>query len=312
MKVLVYNHIAEHYLRMLNEQFPEIEVAAGKERPVFYKHIGDADVLLAWKFPLDGLSQARKLRWIQLTSAGVDHLCPAADSLRDVVITNARGIHADVMADFAIGAITMLHWNFLRLLREQQARQWNHRFTEPLASKTVGVVGLGAIGQAIARRAAGAGMTVLGARRTPEPVEGVSRVFGPDHLRDMLALCDFVVLVVPQTPETDRMIGEAELRAMRRTAHLINIARGSVVDEPALIRALQERWIAGAALDVFAKEPLPADSPFWTMEHVIITPHVAGEPVNYAGRVMEIFAENLKRWAQGQPLRNVIDLSRGY
>lgn len=312
MKVLVYNHIADHYRRMLNEQFPELEVAAGKERPIVDEHIGDAEVLLTWKFPLAALDKAKKLRWIQLTSAGVDHLRPATDRLRHIVVTNARGIHADVMADYAMGTITMLQWNFRQLLREQQARQWNHRFTEPLASRTLGVIGLGAIGQEIARRGASIGMTVVGTKRTPGSVEGVSRVFGPDHLREMLSLCDFVILVVPQTPETDRMIGEAELRAMQRTAFLVNIARGSVVDEPALIRALQERWIAGAALDVFAQEPLPADSPFWEMDTVIITPHVAGEPVNYAGRVMGIFAENLKRWAEGQPLRNVVDLARGY
>lgn len=312
MKVLVYHRRAEEYRRMIRERFPDLEVAAGEEEGTLHQHIADAEVLICWRFPVGVLKGAKKLRWIQLTSAGIDHLLGVQEDLRSVTVTNAKGIHGQVMADYTFGAMVMLHWNFPGLLRDQQARRWQHRFTGPLAGKTLGVVGVGAIGGEIARRGPGFGMTVVGVKRTPAPADGVSRIFGPDRLREMLPLCDFVVLVVPATPETRRMIGEAELRAMKRTAYLINIARGSVVDEAALIRGLLEGWIAGAALDVFEKEPLPAASPLWAMENVIITPHIAGEPDAYARRVMEIFGENVARWRAGQPLRNVVDFDRGY
>jgi phosphoglycerate dehydrogenase-like enzyme len=312
MKLVICNHLADEYHRMVRERFPQVEVAAGKTGEIVWQQIEDAEVLLAWKFPIEALERARKLRWIQCTGAGIEHLLPGREQLRDVVVTNARGIHADVMADYTFGAMVMLQWNFPRLFREQQARRWQHRFTEPLAGKTIGVIGLGSIGREIARRGPGFGMTVLGVKRSPGPVEGVSRVVGPDRVREVLPACDFVVLVLPGTAQTRHLVGEPELRAMKRTASLINIGRGSVVDEPALVRALQGGWIAGAALDVFEQEPLPAESPLWAMENVIITPHIAGEPAGYDRRVMEIFADNLARWTKGDPLRNVVDLDRGY
>ena len=312
MKILVYHGRAETYRALLAERFPDLEVAAGASDEVLDCHVEDAEVLLAWRFPVNALKRARRLRWIQLTSAGVDHVLDGVAELRAVVVTNTRGIHAELMADYAMGAMVMLQWSFPRLLRQQQARSWRHQYTEPLAGKTLGVVGVGAIGGEIARRGAAAGMTVLGMRRDPRPVGGVERMFGPAELREMLPLCDFVVLVVPATPATRRMVGEGELRRMRRTAFLVNVARGSVVDEPALVRALEEGWIAGAALDVFETEPLPATSPLWAMENVIVTPHIAGEPDDYPRRVMTVFEENIRRFREGRPLVNVVDLDRGY
>lgn len=312
MKILVYHGRAETYRALLAERFPDLEVAAGASDEVLDRHVEDAEVLLAWRFPVHALKRARRLRWIQLTSAGVDHVLDGVAELRDVVVTNTRGIHAELMADYAMGAMVMLQWSFPRLLRQQQARSWRHQYTEPLAGKTLGVVGVGAIGGEIARRGGAAGMTVLGMRRDPRPVEGVERMFGPAELREMLSLCDFVVLVVPATPATHRMVGEGELRRMRRSAFLVNVARGSVVDEPALVRALEEGWIAGAALDVFETEPLPATSPLWAMENVIVTPHIAGEPDDYPRRVMIVFEENIRRFREGRPLVNVVDLDRGY
>lgn len=312
MNVLIYHRRADEYLRLIRERLPDLAVIVEDRADALAEQIRHAEVLLGWQFPLEALHAGRRLRWIQLTSAGVEHLLPAREQLRHVVVTNARGIHAALVADYTLGVMVMLQWNFLRLLREQETRQWRHRYTEPLASKTLGVVGVGAIGAEIARRGASFGMTVVGLRRTPAPVEGVSRMFGPDQLLEMLSLCDFVVLVVPATPETQRMVGERELRAMKRTAYLINIARGSVLDEPAFVRALRDGWIAGAALDVFEREPLPIDSPLWAMDNVIITPHIAGEPAEYARRVVDIFAENVRRWRAGEPLQNVVDFAKGY
>ena len=182
----------------------------------------------------------------------------------------------------------------------------------PLAGKTLGIVGVGAIGSEIARRARSFRMKVVGVKRNPLPMPEVNQIFGPDRLHEMLSLADFVVILVPATPETYRMIGESELRAMKRTAYLVNIARGTVLVESALVRALQENWIAGAVLDVFEKEPLPGDSPLWTIENVLVTPHLSGNLRDYANRVMAIFTENYQRWKAGNQLLNVVDLERGY
>jgi len=312
MKLLVYHGRGDEYRRLIAGRCPDLQVAAAAEPEALTRELPGAEILLTFRLPLEGLRHAGRLRWLQLTSAGADHLLPAAELLRAVTVTNARGIHAELMADYVFGVLVMQQWDFPRLLRQQAARLWRHQFTEPLAGKILGVVGLGAIGAEIARRAPSFGLIVLGLRRTVAPVPGIRRVYGPDRLREMLGQCDFVVLVVPETPETRGMIGEAELRAMKPTARLVNIARGAVVDEAALLRALREGWIAGAALDVLAEEPPPPDHPVWGLDNVILTPHIAGEPARYVERVVEIFVDNHRRWTAGQPLRNVVDLTRGY
>ena len=315
MKILVYHPRAETYRALIGGRFPEIEVAtvAPEQAPEQVEgEIADADVLLAFRFPLAALSRARRLRWVQVTSAGVEHLVDARDALRGVIVTNASGIHAALMADYAVGVMVMLQWNFPRLIRQQAAREWRFQATEPLAGKCLGVVGVGAVGGEIARRGAAMGMEVLGVRRDPQPADGVARMFPPDRFAEVLALSDFVVLAVPATPATRHLVGEGELARMRRGAFLINVARGSVVDEGALVRALVAGTIAGAALDVVETEPLPATSPLWAMENVILTPHISGEPEDYPRRVMTVFGENLARWRAGQPLTNVVDLDRGY
>jgi phosphoglycerate dehydrogenase-like enzyme len=297
---------------MIRERIPEMEVFAGTGEETLFQHIADADMMIAWRFPMEVLQQAGKLRWIQLTSAGIDHLLGAREFLRGVVVTNTRGIHVHIMADYTFAAILALQWGFPHLLREQGAKKWITRDTEPLAGKTLGIVGVGAIGSEIARRAQSFQMKVVGVKRNPLPMTEVNQIFGPDRLHEMFSLADFVVILVPATPETYRMIGESELRAMKRTAYLINIARGTVVVESALVRALQENWIAGAVLDVFEKEPLPEDSPLWTLENVIVTPHLSGNLQDYANRVMVIFGENYQRWKAGKQLLNVVDLEKGY
>lgn len=312
MKVVVYNRMAEQYRSALAERAPDLTVVAGYDEAFLREHIGDADVLLTFRFPTGYLAQAKRLRWIQLTSAGVEQVLSAPEFRRDVVVTNTRGIHGDVMAEYTAAVMLALRWRLPALVRDQQARRWRPAMVEPLAGATLGVVGLGAIGGAIARRGASLGMRVLGVRRTPAPVDGVERVYGPDGLLEMLPECDFVVLVVPTTGETTRMIGAAELAAMKPTACLVNVARGSVVDEAALVAALREGRLGGAALDVFDEEPLPPDSPFWDLENVLVTPHIAGMPVDYWQRVLDIFLDNVARWRAGQPLRNRVDPERGY
>jgi phosphoglycerate dehydrogenase-like enzyme len=312
MKLLIYHRRAEELHAFIGAAVPDLDVAAGFDDATLDRHLDSADAIIAFKLPLDRLVRAKRLRWIQLTSAGAEQLLEARDRLGAVVVTNTRGIHADLMADYALGVLVMLQWDFPRMLRDQQARTWNQRLAMPLAGKTLGVVGTGAIGGEIVRRAAVFGMDVLAIRRTPGAVDGAGEVLTADRLREALPRCDFVVLVVPVTAATRSMIGDAELRAMKREGFLVNIARGSVVDERALIAALREGVIAGAALDVFDEEPLPADSPLWTLPNVILTPHVAGEPADYARRVADVFLDNIARWRRDEPLRNVVDLEQGY
>jgi phosphoglycerate dehydrogenase-like enzyme len=312
VKVLVHHRCAEEYRCLIRERFPELEVIAGYGEEILSKYIADPDILIFWQFPPEALKKATRLRWIQTTGAGVEHLMEARQNLRDVVVTNTRGMHADIMADYTLGAILMLQWDFSNFFGDQQLRKWTHKFFEPLAGKTLGIVGLGAIGCEIARRAQSFQMNVIGVKRNPAPMKEIKQVFGPDRLHEMLSLSDYVVLVVPVTPETYQMIGESELRAMKKTACLINIARGSVVVESTLVRALRENWIAGAVLDVFEKEPLPEESSLWTLENVVITPHSAGNIQDYPKRVIEIFGKNYLRWKDGKPLLNVVDLARGY
>jgi phosphoglycerate dehydrogenase-like enzyme len=311
-KLLIYHARAEELRQLITERVSGLDVAAGFDDASLERHIGDAEALLAWKFPLAVLERARALRWIQLSSAGAEQLLPARDRLGSIVVTNTRGIHVDLMADYAFAAMVALNMHFPKFFANQQARTWEQRLSVPLAGRTLGVIGAGAIGGEIARRGAAFGMQVLAVKRTATAVEGAAEVVAPDRLHDVLGRSDFAVLVVPQTAATRGMMGEAALRAMKRTGYLINIARGSVVDEAALVRALREQWIAGAALDVFEEEPLPAESPLWSLPNVIVTPHVAGEPADYARRVAEVFVDNLMRVRRGEPFRNVVDFDRGY
>jgi phosphoglycerate dehydrogenase-like enzyme len=230
-----------------------------------------------------------------------------------ITVTNARGIHGDLMADYVMGGITVMHWDFRAFLREQADKKWNFRMVSPLADKSLGVIGLGSVGSAIARRAKSAGMAVLGTRRNAsQPVQGVDQLFAADALKEMLSLCDFVVVAVPSTSETVGLLGAAEFACMRRTAFLLNVARGNVIVEKELIDALQAGTMAGAMLDVFECEPLPQDSPLWNMPNVIVTSHVSGMPTEYVQRAFAIVAENIERFLSGRALMNVVDLRRGY
>jgi phosphoglycerate dehydrogenase-like enzyme len=197
----------------------------------------------------------------------------------------------------------------------KQNQVWQRHLPDQLCGKTLGVVGLGTIGEGIARAAKAFDMRVVATRRrvTEHKASPVADALYPaDKLVEMLGKSDFVVVAVALTDETRKLIGERELRAMKPTAYIINIARGAVIDEAALTRALKERWIAGAGLDVFEREPLPQDNELWTLPNVIITPHVAGIMPDYNARAVEVFCENLRRYLAGQPLMNVIDRSRGY
>ena len=311
-RIVVYHRDAGAYLSALRVLAPHADARGTSDAQALRQWIADADVLVSHVFPLDVLDAATSLRWIQVTSAGTEFLAPAAARLADVAVTNARGVHAQPIADYVMTAAVMLQSSWPDFVREQAAHRWRRRPVQTLTGTTMGIVGLGSTGQEIARRAVVSGMRVLGVRRSGEPMAGVDAVYPPERLGTFLAQCDFVVLALPATRSTRALLGAAQFRAMKRSAFVINIARGSIVDEPALVHALESGTIAGACLDVFAVEPLPEDSPLWSLRNVIVTPHIAGMRADYEPRLMEIFVDNLARFEAGEPLRNRVDPERDF
>jgi phosphoglycerate dehydrogenase-like enzyme len=230
-----------------------------------------------------------------------------------VVLTSSIGIHVG-LPDHIMGMILMFARRLHVALRNQMARKWDRGAAvgEEIAGKVLGVLGLGAIGRALAARAAAFEMRVIGTKRSMEPIPHVERVYPPDQTDEVLRAADYLVIALPLTKATQGIIDARALGLMKRSSVLINIGRGQVVVEEALVDALRNKTIAGAGLDVFEREPLPADSPLYEMENVIITPHVAGASHTYYDRAIPLFCQNLRRYLDGQPLLNVVDPGRGY
>ncbi|HVQ75627.1 MAG TPA: D-2-hydroxyacid dehydrogenase [Candidatus Binatia bacterium] len=271
--------------------------------------IGEAEILYAWDFPRSLLRRAGRLRWVQSTGAGVEKLL-GPELSPDVVVTRAAGIFGPWMAEYALGWCLWVTQR-VEVFRSQQARrQWRPVDPCRLRGATLAVVGLGDIGRTIARTARAFGMTVLGVSRSGRRVPGVDRVYRATAIRTALSRADFAVLTVPLTAHTRGFVGARELAAMKRSAWLVNVGRGAVVDEVALVRALSSRRIAGAVLDVFEREPLPPDHPLWRLRNAVVTPHISGPST--PAEVSVIFNENLRRWVAGRPLRHVVDRRRGY
>ncbi len=278
--------------------------------------LADAEALYGWiwHLPFNLLSRAPRLKWIQVMSAGVDRL-PKEILQSRILITNAGGVHAIPIGEFVIYLMLSLAKQSARCFVMKQEKTWKRFRAAVLHSQTVGIVGLGHIGREVARLAKGFGMRVVATRYSATKRGGsrhVDQTYPRDRLPDLLAESDFVVLAVPLTPETKRLIGEAELRAMKPGAYFINVARGEIVDEEALIRALEENRIAGAGLDVFATEPPPPESKIWSLPNVIYSPHIAGEIEDYEMRATEILCENLRRFSEGKKLMNLVDPEKGY
>jgi phosphoglycerate dehydrogenase-like enzyme len=269
-----------------------------------------AEVLYAWKFPPELYPRAARLRWLQAMGAGVDWaLVPALPS--GVAVTRAPGVFGPWMREYVLGWCLAVTQRMQTYRAAQRERRWRADvIPERLAGKTLVIVGLGDIGRAVARAARGLGMRVVGVSRAGRPLRDAARVYRLRDLGRALAEGDFVVLVLPLTPATRGLIGAAALARMRGTAWLLNIGRGAVVDEGALVTALRERRIAGAVLDVFAREPLPADHPLWALDNAVITPHISGPST--APEIAPVFNDNLGRWLAGRPLRHVVDRARGY
>lgn len=274
-----------------------------------------AEVLFTFRFPVEWLQQAPNLHWVQLTSAGVDHMLDAGlfAARPDLRVTTASGIHAIPMGEHIIGSILAFSRGLIGAVRAQTERRWDRYAPNEAYGKTLGIVGYGPIARRVAALAHALGMRVQVVRRHPgPPAPPVERFYFPEDLHVLLAASDYVLLAAPLTPSTQGLIDAAALAHLRPTAVLINVARGGLVDEPALIAALQTGRLGGAALDVFAQEPLPTDSPLWAMPNVLITPHLAGANPQYNARATALFCDNLRRYLAGEPLLNEVDPARGY
>jgi phosphoglycerate dehydrogenase-like enzyme len=307
----------------LRQDFPDIGVVHLRDYDRAEQELCDTEVLIAWSLHGDQFLLAKKLRWIHSTAAAVHALMSPELAASNVVVTNARSVHAPVVAEHAIALIFAMAKRIPSAVRHQLAREWAQtemweeqpRACE-LAGSTLGMIGYGAIGQEVAKRATALGMSVLAVRRHANRTNDVRgeqvQVFGPDDLNHVLAHSDFVVLAPPLTPETTGMIGAAELAAMKKDAYLINVGRGALIDEPALLSALECEQIGGAALDVFLQEPLPPESPLWAAPNVLITPHSASFTAKMWERHYAHFTANLRRYRRGEPLDGTVDVTAGY
>ncbi|MBX6377624.1 MAG: D-2-hydroxyacid dehydrogenase [Clostridia bacterium] len=299
------------------ESLPGVRLIVTQGREAFRAVLPEAEVLFGGHLRTQDLERAARLRWVQVASAGVETWPMAELARRGIVLTNARGMAADTVADHAFLFMLALSRSLPAFLAQQTARRWERSApVRELAGQTCGIIGFGGIGQAVAKRAIAAGMRVLALRRRPQPQaeqpQADVEVLPTEAMDRLLSESDFLVLTCALTPETRHLIDGHALNRVKPGAYLINVARGAVVDTEALVEALRQGRLAGAGLDVFEEEPLPPDHPLWSIPGVLITPHVAGSLRDYDGRAAALFADNLERYLRGAPLLNVVDLRTGY
>jgi phosphoglycerate dehydrogenase-like enzyme len=291
----------------------------GRDIVVFHREedlragLPEVEVLLAFRPPRGIWAGAHKLRFIQMMGAGVDALLPAPDLPARTLIANARGMHGAQMAELCFALLLGLAKRIPHALEQQKAGLWKMYGSPLVSGKTLGILGLGAIGAAIAERAVPFGLRVIGTQREPKRVPGVSSVVtGASGTEQVLRESDYLVVLLPLTPETRGSIGARELDLLKPGAILINLARGGIVDEAALLERLQSGRIGGAGLDVFEQEPLPASHPLWRAPNAILTPHIGGLEPDYMKRLTALAVENVSRLERGLPLLNPVDRARGY
>ena len=311
--ILVYAHLETRHLEQIRAVDPRVRVTLVTDQPRGTDGVRTAEILVGWNIPREAVQRATGLKWIHSTAAGVDQLLYPEIRERGIILTASMGIHHQLV-EHIFAFLLALERRLHVAMRLQLQRKWDrtHTVGDELSGKTLGILGLGTIGQQLVRKAQAFDMRVIGTKRTPTPISGVDRVLPPDGLPQVMRESDAVVVALPLTPQTRGLIGERELQMMKPTAWFINVGRGPIVHETALIQALRAGRIAGAALDVFEHEPLRSDSPLYELENVILTPHVSGASPRYMDRAVPLFCENLARYLRGTPLRNLVDPERGY
>lgn len=324
--IVTYHHLdlwiaPPWFSERLREAFSELQVVQLNSYENVDQEIAGAEIMFGISLRPDQFLAARKLRWIHSQAAAVHQFLFPELVNSDVILTNARDVHGPVVAEQVIAMMFALARKIPAAVRFQQKHVWGQEAMwrarsrpRELAGATVGLVGLGSIGRNVAKRSSALGMQVIAVREHPEKEKPqyVDEVLPSSKLLDLLARSDYVVLSTPVTPQTTGMISGRQLAAMKPDACLINVGRGPLIDEPAMIHALREHKIGGAALDVFDQEPLPSDSPLWDFENLLITPHTAGMSAKMWERHYGVFSENLRRYFSGQPLLGLVDKHGGY
>jgi phosphoglycerate dehydrogenase-like enzyme len=314
VKLVIYYEDSEQLAERVRGLFPAIDVVVPGDDAAALREVADADAMYGRITP-DQLAAAKRLRWIQSPAIGLEHTMFPELIDHPVVMTNPRGIFADTIADHVLALLTGFARQLPLLLRQQLKRTWGIPTYDVihLGDCTLGIVGLGGIGTAVAQRAAAFEMRVIAvdARRTDRPA-GVTQLWPADELPRLLAESDFVVICAPETPETRGLFGSEAFKTMKRTAYLINVGRGKIVQLDSLVWALQDGEIAGAGLDVFEVEPLPTDNPLWAMDNVVITPHVAGIGPHIGERRQQVLFENIRRFLADEPLLNLVDKEKWF
>ena len=315
-KILILNPLSDRQKAFITNVAPQASILTTDLKHAA-EQLPDCEILVAWGFnniqPIYGM--AKNLRWIHALTAGVEFLLFPETQNSPVLISNSKGIHGIPMAEHVLGMVLSFTRRLPLLQQQQQKHLWQRPPIDDLQEingKTMAVVGLGAIGREIARKAKAMDMRVVAAKRemTQEPF--VDRLYRPEQLLEMLAEADFVVVALPLTDATNGLFGREQFAAMKPSAYFINVSRGAVVQEEPLLECLKAGRIAGAGLDVFVEEPLPAANPFWDLPNVIITPHLAAISPVYLDRAIKLFADNLSRYIADKPLLTPIDKARGY
>jgi phosphoglycerate dehydrogenase-like enzyme len=310
----------ESLTEMLRGRWPEMTIVHLPNYEMLPAEISDTDIFVGYSIRPEQFALARRLKWIHSTATGIGQLMFPALRESGVVVTNARGVHSVPVAEHVMTLLLALARRLPDAVRFQGQAQWSQQEIwgaevppRELDGAVLLLVGFGAIGQEVARRAKAFGMTIRAVTRSGRGDGALAeKIFSAEYLADVLGQADFVVLAAPETPATTHMIGSRELAAMKRTAYLINVARGTLIDEPALMDALSREVIAGAALDVAENEPLPPENPLWRTKNLLITPHVAGVGERLWERQGALLAENLERWFSGREMLNLVDTQRGY
>ncbi|GIW03745.1 MAG: hydroxyacid dehydrogenase [Thermomicrobiales bacterium] len=315
MKLLIFSTEGEAFFDLLRD-VPNLEIVIATTPEEAVRHAADADVIYAR--PTRELLAVTKARWIQSPSAGVDFLLGLPELVEsDIILTNTRGAHGPSIAEHVFALLLALTRCLPTCWEWQKAHHWGraegYRLPREIKGSTIGIIGYGAIGRSVAQRAVAFEMNVLAVDAVPgSGAPYCEEVWPVDRLADLLRASDVVVVAAPYTKQTHHLLGEAEIAMMKPDAYLITVSRGGIIDEAALVKAMQSGHLAGAGIDVTEREPLPPDSPLWDLPNVIITPHLAGSSAQKERRCVEILRENLLRYQRGEPLINVVDKRAGY
>ncbi|MEQ8168408.1 MAG: D-2-hydroxyacid dehydrogenase [Candidatus Eremiobacterota bacterium] len=311
-KILIFifdPHLLEEKIK---EQYPDFIVKSWSSRKDCDDYIEEADILICHKISDELLRKAKKLKWIQLLSAGCDHVLSLPSYRKEIILSTAKNIHHIPISEYVMSYILSLSHRTFDYMKFQKEKKWARIEGMELTGKTLGLIGAGSIGKEIARKAKPFGMHIVALKRTPEQVEFIDEIYGINEMDIVLSRADFIVLALPLIESTKNLIGKKEIEKMKSTAYLINIARGEILDEQALIGALKEKRLAGAVLDVFREEPLGQDSELWNVENLIITPHISWSGEYTFERLSELVLENMARYVNGEQLKYIVERDVGY